>query len=105
MKDLNKPVTMTLAVSKDPAMIKIKIPNAYNFDGSCFYALLLPAKMKAGLGEGLKDCLEFYKEFSLHRQYIAYTDRIVNGVRKDATSRVISYLESLVKAVEESLKD
>ena len=105
MKDLNKPVFVTMAVSQDPKMIKLKIPNAYNFDGSCFYALLLPAKMKAGLDEGLKDCLEFYKEFSLHRQYIAYTTADMNAVRGDATSLVIEYLESLVKAVEESLKD
>jgi len=102
MKDLNKPVAMTLAVSQDPAMIKLKIPNAYNFDGSCFYALLVPEKMKEGLYEGLKDCLEFYREFG---NYIAYTERSVNGVRNDATSLIIFYLESLVKAVEESLKD
>ena len=105
MKDLNKPVFMTLAVSQDPARIKLKIPNAYNFDGSCFYALLLPAKMKAGLDEGLKDCLEFYKEFSLHRQYLAYTAADLNAVRSDATSIIIEHLESLVKTVEESLKD
>jgi len=102
MKDLNKPVAMTLAVSQDPAMIKLKIPNAYNFDGSCFYALLVPEKMKEGLYEGLKDCLEFYREFG---NYIAYTERSVNGVRNDATSLIIFYLESLVKAVEGSLKD
>ena len=86
MKDLNKPVAMTLAVSQDPAMIKLKIPNAYNFDGSCFYALLVPEKMKEGLYEGLKDCLEFYREFG---NYIAYTERSVNGVRNDATSLII----------------
>jgi len=102
MKDLNKQVFMTLAVSQDPVRIKLKIPNAYNFDGSCFYALMLPVKMKAGLYEGLKDCLEFYREFG---NYIAYTDRSVNAVRGDATSLVIEYLESLVKTVEESLKD
>ena len=102
MKDLNKPVAMTLAVSQDPAMIKLKIPNAYNFDGSCFYALLVPEKMKEGLYEGLKDCLEFYREFG---NYIAYTERSVNGVRNDATSLIIFYLESLVKAVEGSLKE
>ena len=54
MKDLNKPVFMTLAVSQDPVRIKLKIPNAYNFDGSCFYALMLPVKMKAGLYEDRK---------------------------------------------------
>ena len=102
MKDLNKPVAMTLAFSQDPKMIKLKIPNAYNFDGSCFYALLVPEKMKEGLYEGLKDCLEFYREFG---NYIAYTERSVNGVRNDATSLIIFYLESLVKAVEGSLKD
>ena len=102
MKDLNKPVFMTLAVSQDPVRIKLKIPNAYNFDGSCFYALMLPVKMKAGLYEGLKDCLDFYREFG---DSIAYTDRNVNGFRNDATSLVIEYLGSLVKTVEESLKD
>ena len=102
MKDLNKPVAMTLAFSQDTAMILLKIPNAYRFDGSCFYALMLPEKMKEGLYEGLKDCLEFYREFG---NYIAYTDRSVNAVRGDATSLVIEYLGSLVKTVEESLKD
>ena len=102
MKDLNKPVAMTLAFSQDTSLILLKIPNAYTFDGSCFYALMLPAKMKEGLYEGLKDCLEFYREFG---NYIAYTDRSVNAVRGDATSLVIEYLESLVKTVEESLKD
>ena len=102
MKDLNKPVAMTLAVSQDPAMIRLKIPNAYNFDGSCFYALMLPEKMKEGLYNGLKDCLDFYSTIGT---YIAYTDRSVNAVRGDATSLVIEYLESLVKTVEESLKD
>ena len=102
MKDLNKPVAMTLAFSQDTAMILLKIPNAYTFDGSCFYALLVPEKMKEGLYEGLKDCLEFYREFG---NYFAYTDRNVNGFRNDATSIVIEYLEILVKRVEESLKD
>ena len=102
MKDLNKPVFITLAVSQDPKIIKLKIPNAYTFYGSCFYALLVPEKMKEGLYEGLKDCLEFYREFG---NYIAYTERSVNGVRNDATSLIIFYLESLVKAVEGSLKE
>ena len=102
MKDLNKPVFITLAVSQDPKIIKLKIPNAYTFYGSCFYALLVPEKMKEGLYEGLKDCLEFYREFG---NSIAYTDRNVNGFRNDATSLVIEYLGSLVKTVEESLKD
>ena len=102
MKDLNKPVAMTLAFSQDTSLILLKIPNAYTFDGSCFYALMLPAKMKEGLYEGLKDCLDFYREFG---NYIAYTDRNVNGVRNNATSLVIEYLGSLVKTVEESLKD
>jgi hypothetical protein len=101
MKYLNKPVFTTMAVSQDPKTIKLKIPNAYNFDGSCFYALLAPEKMKEGLYEGLKDCLEFYREFG---NYIAYTDRNVNDVRGDATSLAIEYLESLVKTAEERLK-
>ena len=102
MKDLNKPVAMTLAFSQDPKMIKLKIPNAYKFDGSCYYVLIVPERMKEGLYEGLKDCLDFYREFG---NYIAYTERSVNGVRNDATSLIIFYLESLVKAVEGSLKD
>jgi len=101
MKDLNKLVFVTMAHSQDSRMIKLKIPNAYTFDGSCFYALLVPEKMKEGLYEGLKDCLEFYREFG---NYIAYTDRSVNDVRGDATSLVLEYLESLVKTVEERLK-
>jgi len=101
MKDLNKPLFMNMAVSQDPKRIKLKIPNAYTFDGSCFYALLVPEKMKEGLYEGLKDCLEFYREFG---NYIAYTDRSVNDVRGDATPLVIEYLESLVKTAEERLK-
>jgi len=103
MKDLNKPVAMTLAVSQDPVTIKIKIPNAYNFDGSSFYAMIIPEKMKAGLYNGLKDCLDFYSTIGT---YIAYTTADMNAVRGDATSLVIEYLERLVKTVEEeSLKD
>ena len=102
MKDLNKPVFVTLAVSQDPKMIKLKIPNAYNFDGSNFYALMLPGKMKTGLYEGLKDCLYFYRDLS---SQVAFSENSVNDVRGDATSLVIEYLESLVKIVEESLKD
>jgi len=102
MKDLNKPVAMTLAVSQDPAMIKLKIPNAYNFDGSCYYVLIVPEKMKVGLYNGLKDCLDFYSKIG---SYLAYTTSDMNDIRGDATSLVIEYLESLVKIVEESLKD
>ena len=103
MKDLNKPVAMTLAFSQDPKMIKLKIPNAYKFDGSCYYVLIVPEKMKAGLYNGLKDCLDFYKKLG---GYIAYTTADMNAVRGDATSLVIEYLERLVKTVEEeSLKD
>jgi len=102
MKDLNKPLFMTLAVSQDPKRIKLKIPNAYNFDGSCFYVLIMPEKMKAGLYNGLKDCLDSYSKRGC---YIAYTTSEMNSVGGDATSIVIEYLESLVKTVEESLKD
>ena len=102
MKDLNKPVAMTLAVSQDPKLIKLKIPNAYHFDGSCFYALIVPEKMKAGLYNGLKDCFDFYSGIG---GYIAYTTSDINAVRGDATYIVIEYLESLVNTVGESLKD
>jgi len=105
MKDLKKPVFVTLALSQDPKMIKIKIPNVYNFDGTCFYALMLPGKMKEGLYDGLKDCLEFYKEFSTLRTHLAYTAGDMNDARGDSTYLIIEYLESLVKTVEESLKD
>ena len=102
MKDLNKPVFVTLAVSQDPKRIKLKIPNAYNFNGSCFYVLIMPEKMKDGLYNGLKDCLDSY---SKRGSYIAYTTSEMNSVGGDATSIVIEYLETLVKTVEESLKD
>jgi len=97
MKDLNKTVFMTLAVSQDPKRIKLKIPNAYNFDGSCFYVLIMPEKMKAGLYNGLKDCLDSHRK---RGTYIAYTTSEMNSVPGNATSLIIEYLESLVKTVE-----